>query len=210
MRDIPFEVIASWPIPNYENPPTRGNALIIVNSIFIGLTILAVGLRVYVRTTVNRWVGADDYCIIIALVFAIGLAVSVLLANVSYGWDRHVWDIRLELIASTFLLIPLTSWSALIGMTLESYQIAFTTKCVFALAAMFTRMSLMLFYYRLVKDSGMHKYRMVIHASQVFSVIVGLFLCFLTIWQCKYVQVQILAGLVLTNAGRSKHSGHFR
>lgn len=97
-----------------------------------------------------------------------------------------MWDIRLELIPSSFCIYLHALRTGLTIVT-ESYQIAFTTKCVFGMAAMFTRMSLMLFYYRLVKDSGMHKYRMVIHASQVFSVIVGVFIVFLTIWQCKYV-----------------------
>ena len=53
------------------------------------------------------------------------------------------------------------------------------------MAAMFTRMSLLLFYYRLVKDSGLHKFRMFIHAFNIFSVTVGAALVLVTIWQCK-------------------------
>ncbi|OAL56539.1 hypothetical protein IQ07DRAFT_554538 [Pyrenochaeta sp. DS3sAY3a] len=67
MRLPPVEVLLSWPTPNYENPITRGNALIIVNSIFISLATLTL--------------------------FTIGLTAVVLLANQDFGWDRHVYDI---------------------------------------------------------------------------------------------------------------------
>jgi hypothetical protein len=45
MRLPPADVFLSWPSPNYENPKTRGDALLIVNSVLIGLTIVTVGLR---------------------------------------------------------------------------------------------------------------------------------------------------------------------
>ncbi|KAF2101222.1 hypothetical protein NA57DRAFT_33665, partial [Rhizodiscina lignyota] len=166
MHYFPPEVIESWPIPNYVDPSTRGTSLIIVNGVFIGITLVAVGLRVYARVFVSHWFGVDDWCIVFALLLAIGMTVSVLLANINYGWDRHVWDIRLENIA-------------------PSFQIAFATKIIFSLAAMFTRISLLLFYYRLVKDSGLHRFRMVIHVFLGFSVAVGLALALLTVWQCK-------------------------
>jgi hypothetical protein len=45
MRLPPAEILLSWPSPNYENPKTRGDALLIVNSVLIGLTVITVGLR---------------------------------------------------------------------------------------------------------------------------------------------------------------------
>lgn len=50
---------------------------------------------------------------------------------------------------------------------------------------MFTRLSLTLFYYRLVKDSGMHKFRLAIHAALVFGIIVGFASVLFTIFQCR-------------------------
>ena len=99
MHNFPPEVIASWPTPNYDNPVTRGNGLIIVNAVFISLTVIAVALRVYARVFVSHWFGADDWCIIFAVIFAIGMTVCVLLAETQYGWNRHVWDVRLDMIA---------------------------------------------------------------------------------------------------------------
>jgi hypothetical protein len=45
MRLPPSDVLESWPTPNYQNPETRGDALLIVNSVLIGLTVITVALR---------------------------------------------------------------------------------------------------------------------------------------------------------------------
>lgn len=68
MRLPPTEVLLSWPTPNYDNPITRGNALVVVNSVFIGLVIITVGLRLYTRLKIKRWFGLDDVFILLALV----------------------------------------------------------------------------------------------------------------------------------------------
>jgi hypothetical protein len=68
MRLPPVDVLLSWPTPNYENPVTRGNALVIVNSIFIGFVVITVGLRLYTRLVIKRWFGIDDVFILLALV----------------------------------------------------------------------------------------------------------------------------------------------
>ena len=68
MRNIPPEVILSWPTPNYTNPETRGNALVVINSILIIVVAIVVALRLYVRLVVKRWFGTDDALIILALV----------------------------------------------------------------------------------------------------------------------------------------------
>jgi hypothetical protein len=68
MRDIPIQVLAHFPIPNYKNPETRGPALIYINGILIGITIGLVLLRIYTRVFIKRRMGADDWFIIIAAV----------------------------------------------------------------------------------------------------------------------------------------------
>lgn len=68
MRTIPPEVLLSWPTPNYTNPVTKGNALVVVNSIFIVLVVIVVGLRLYTRIWIKRWFGLDDVFIVLALV----------------------------------------------------------------------------------------------------------------------------------------------
>lgn len=68
MRDIPIEVLAHFPLPNYNNPKTRGPALLYINGILIGITVVFVFLRVYTRVFIKRWMGADDWLILIATV----------------------------------------------------------------------------------------------------------------------------------------------
>jgi hypothetical protein len=68
MRNIPLDVLLTFPIPNYHNPVTRPPTLIIVNVIFLVVVFAAVVLRVYTRMQVKRWFGLDDIFIIIALV----------------------------------------------------------------------------------------------------------------------------------------------
>lgn len=61
-------MILTWPTPNYVDPPTRGDALLIVNSILIALVVIVVGLRMYTRLIIKRWFGLDDIFILVALV----------------------------------------------------------------------------------------------------------------------------------------------
>ena len=61
-------MLLSWPTPNYANPVTRGDALLIVNSVLIALVVITVGLRLYTRLIIKRWFGLDDVFILLALV----------------------------------------------------------------------------------------------------------------------------------------------
>ncbi|KAF2738484.1 hypothetical protein EJ04DRAFT_549959 [Polyplosphaeria fusca] len=168
MRAIPIEVILSWPAPNYTDPVTRGNALIIVNAIFISLVIIVVTLRLYTRMFIKRWFGSDDICIILALITTVGLTVTVLLANVSYGWNRHVYDIPFNKIEPTL-------------------KIAMAAKLLFTVASTFTRLSLLFFYYRLITDAGKDFFKWVLHASVTFVALIGIGFFFLGIFLCNPV-----------------------
>jgi hypothetical protein len=68
VRIIPLSVLETWPTPNYTNPETRGSTLVIVNAVFIALTIFVVFARLYTRCFINRWFGVDDIFIVLALV----------------------------------------------------------------------------------------------------------------------------------------------
>ena len=88
MQLPPTDVLLSWPTPNYDNPVTRGPALVIVNSIFISLAIITVAARIYTRIVIKRWFGIDDVFILLALLFTLGLTAVVILANQRFGWNR--------------------------------------------------------------------------------------------------------------------------
>ncbi|KAH7078288.1 hypothetical protein FB567DRAFT_131994 [Paraphoma chrysanthemicola] len=169
MRLPPADVILSWPPPNYDDPITRGNALVIVNSIFIVFVVITVGLRLYTRLVIKRWFGIDDVFILLALLFTIGLTAIVLLANQRYGWDRHVWDIRFD------QFVPAS-------------KIAMTSKVVFTAAASFTRLSLHCFYYRVIRDTGKTWFKWLIHANVVYTLGILVSFTFLAIFQCTPVR----------------------
>lgn len=154
MQLPPLSIILSWPAPNYTNPQTRGDALLIVMIIFSILVFLAVTGRLYTRIFVKKWFGWDDAMIVLAFIFAISLNAVVLLANREYGWDRHVWDVRPDKIQNANI-------------------VAFVSKMLFVEASTMTRMSLLCFYHRLVKDTEIKWFRWILHAGMSFVVGVG-------------------------------------
>ncbi|RMY96372.1 hypothetical protein D0861_00224 [Hortaea werneckii] len=153
MRLPPLSVITTWPVPNYTHPSTHGRALLITNLLLIALVLLAVLGRLYARLIIKRWYGADDSMIVLACVATVGMNTVVILANERYGWNRHIYDIPPAMIA-------------------EAGKIAFVAKLAFVFAATFTRLSLIAFYYRLVKDSGLKWFKGVLHASLAWTVAV--------------------------------------
>ncbi|EOA81748.1 uncharacterized protein SETTUDRAFT_98807 [Exserohilum turcica Et28A] len=139
MQLPPVSVILSWPTPNYHDPVTRGPALVIINSIFVTIATLTL--------------------------FTLGLTTVVLLANKSYGWNRHIWD------------IPFTQF-------VPTAKIAMTAKVVFTAAATFTRLSLHCFYYRLVSESQKSWFKWLVHFNVLYTLCIFISFTFLSIFIC--------------------------
>lgn len=64
----PPSVIASWPTPNYVDPPTKGKGLFALSLILCIVAIILVGARLYVRGRMQRQLGFDDLFLAIGLV----------------------------------------------------------------------------------------------------------------------------------------------
>ncbi|KAI8407108.1 hypothetical protein FOFC_12542 [Fusarium oxysporum] len=94
MRNPPLEVVASWPPPNYDNPVHRGPTLLIVEVTIMSVAILTLMARLYVRIFKVNKHGLDDWLMLAAMVFGIGVTVCVILAAQLYGWNIHVWDLK--------------------------------------------------------------------------------------------------------------------
>jgi hypothetical protein len=77
---------------------------------------------------------------------------------------------------------------------------------LYAVAACFTRQSLLLFYYRLVQDGSMKLYRRAIHVASVYSVVTMLALVILTLNQCAWVPLIYLTCSELTDFFHQSHS----
>jgi hypothetical protein len=74
MISAPASVVSTWPAPNYSDPQTLGNSIVVVNALLLTLMVVSLGLRLYVRVKLTRWYGWDDSLICVA-------AVSFLLAK---------------------------------------------------------------------------------------------------------------------------------
>jgi hypothetical protein len=68
MRQPPLDVILSWPKPNYVDPETRGDALLVVNVLFLAICFIAVAARLWARLRILHSAGLDDLLITIAMV----------------------------------------------------------------------------------------------------------------------------------------------
>lgn len=137
--------------------------------LFSILVFFAVFGRYYSRIIIKKWFGWDDAMITLAFVFTIGMNATVMLANRRYGWDRHVWDVKPTLYQNASI-------------------VAFAAKLLYVEAATCTRMSLIFFYYRLVRDSGIAWFAWVLHASMFFVVGLGIAFTLLGIFLCVPVQ----------------------
>jgi hypothetical protein len=171
MRDIPLSVYREWPSPNYKDPSTRGNALLVINIIFLTLVTLSIAIRLWSRFKVKYQSGMDDVMIVLAYVFTIGMTAVVLLANRNYGWNRHLWDVPVHMIE-------------------EANRIAFVAKIMFTLASSFTRLSLIFLYYRLIRDTNLRWYSWALHSSLAFNVMIIISFVLLVVFTCMYVSTR--------------------
>ncbi|KAK8093403.1 hypothetical protein PG997_000088 [Apiospora hydei] len=89
----PLSVIATWPHPNYTDPPTRGPELFITEVTTLSVALVCLALRLYVRVYQLRKAWWDDWVMVAAGVCCAATTVDVILATKFYGWDRHVWDV---------------------------------------------------------------------------------------------------------------------
>jgi len=89
--NLPLSEVALLPPPNSQDPVLRGPADTVVCVIFLSLALISVGIRLHIRWKQGTMY-ADDWCIIVGLVFTIAMGVCVLLTFNIYYFDRHIWD----------------------------------------------------------------------------------------------------------------------
>ena len=123
MRDIPLKVYASWPAPNYVNPVTRGNELLITNIILITLVTFSIVIRIISRLKQAR-PGIDDVFIFIAYIFTIGLTIVVIMgALVLEKWKV----LALALVVGGFLSVAVLDPVGTVGPILSAFRETLTS-----------------------------------------------------------------------------------
>ncbi|KAK7453090.1 integral membrane protein [Colletotrichum acutatum] len=140
MRIPPIDVLIHWPRPNYINPENRGPGLLIIEMVFLGIAMICLCLRMYIRIVKIRQTWWDDWLMVAGMVFCIGVTICVILGNLDannpqlatqlYGWNLHVWDVPLSLIK-------------------QSRQISMAAQTLFLFASGLSKLSILASYLRL-------------------------------------------------------------
>lgn len=165
MQMPPINVLESWPTPNYIDPVMRGPANIIVVAIFFPLALLTVGIRIYTRIRLSRSFGVDDWFIIATLFPTTTYAIFTLVAELHFGWNRHIWDVQLDTIT--------------IGL-----KIIMATEILFCFATSLTKISMLTLTYRLVANSSTLLSKVIIGAITLVSA-QGVTFCLGVLLQCR-------------------------
>ncbi|KAI1738012.1 hypothetical protein F4680DRAFT_426821 [Xylaria scruposa] len=115
--------------PNFNDPFNRGPIYIIIASIFLALPTIFVGIRLWARIVIQRSPWWDDLACVLALLLQASY-IGICIWLCFHGVGKHLWNVRLE----DFLrLIP------------PGRVLADITE----LSIGFTKLALLLFYYRL-------------------------------------------------------------
>ncbi|KAH7384004.1 hypothetical protein BKA66DRAFT_570191 [Pyrenochaeta sp. MPI-SDFR-AT-0127] len=131
--NAPLEVILAWPKPNYVNPETRPNTILVLACVWGPLTLILVLARLWVRIFHQRNPGWDDWLMLAATPPTIVL--TVLFAIVcTNGFDRHIWDLNLFKDSKNIV---------------NSRKYVLAIECIFCVASGLIKVSILLFYRRL-------------------------------------------------------------
>ncbi|PYI15296.1 integral membrane protein [Aspergillus japonicus CBS 114.51] len=172
MRIPPASVLATWPTPNYVDPVTRGNYVLIVSVVLLSVAFVVTCLRLYTRLRITCTFGFDDILIIWALAFAIGMCAVTSIATENYGWTRHIWDIP-------------PSWLPAVNKLNLAFQM------LFSLSSSITKLSLLWFCKRLLGagSKGLYSsYNIVLIIGMVIVLICCLLFLFISIFQCSPIR----------------------
>ncbi|ESZ90857.1 hypothetical protein SBOR_8749 [Sclerotinia borealis F-4128] len=159
-----LEVLASWPAPNYVDPETRGNAVLIVNVILFPVALLIVLIRLYTRLQISKSFGLDDWLIAAAMLPSTTFAVLAILAEEAFQFNRHVWDLPTSQV--TFGL-----------------QYVMITQIVFTLAQTLTKCSMLALIYRILSNGK--RFKIFTIAATVIIAVQGMIYILVVIFQCR-------------------------
>ncbi|KAE9989461.1 hypothetical protein EG327_002653 [Venturia inaequalis] len=131
---IPLSAIALWPPANYEHPERRFGLAPFAFFMQILTTVVLAG-RIWARLTRRAGTfGADDVLIIFAWLFGTAFTAVSIYGIVDGGFDRHVWDVEQSLVVQA----GFAAWAA---------------EGLFLFSSSLTKISILLFYRRLVDRS---------------------------------------------------------
>ncbi|KAJ8612161.1 hypothetical protein MRB53_037551 [Persea americana] len=167
MRVVPASVRASWPAPNFEDPPSHGLALIWVTAFFFSLSTVAIVLRSYTRYSLLKYrFGLDDLFAILGYICLAVLSASLIDDGSKNGCQRHVWDVREDFWPEALKLVTISAVTC-------------------QLASTFIRSSLLCFYQRLIAKTNVVWTRRAILATHAWNGIMGFNGAIIMLFPCR-------------------------
>lgn len=169
------EIIASWPVPNYVDSETRGNGVLIVNTVLFTIALSVIVIRIYTRLRISKSFGLDDWLILAAMLPSTTFAVLAILAEESFHFDRHIWDVPLDRV-------------------IFGLQYVIITQIVFTVGQTLTKCSMLALYYRILSRG--ERFKMITIAASVIIAVQGTIFIIVTIFQCRLVDSHLDTRLV--------------
>ncbi|KAI4119441.1 MAG: hypothetical protein LQ338_007276, partial [Usnochroma carphineum] len=137
---------------NFENPQSRSSLTVIPSAAIVGITIILVFTRMYTKVYILKSVGWDDYTCMFATLSSV-VFLGFLMALYEFGFGVHQWDITYANLQSLMSkqhpdFVPVQE-----GKTLSA---------LWGPTMFFTKLSLLLLYYRIFAPDRLTKHFVVI------------------------------------------------
>ncbi|KAF1994090.1 hypothetical protein P154DRAFT_586904 [Amniculicola lignicola CBS 123094] len=158
------EDIASWPLPNFENPESRGPVVIGLTVFTMVFAVLFTGVRFYGKGVLRTALGMDDWIMLGATVFSIPVSVMAIV-SLKYGLGLHIWDQK--------------------GPQPIYYKMAFASDMLFPMACSLTKFSLCLTYLRLFPSRSN---KIFCYGLSIFVMSFTVACIFLMLFQCTPIR----------------------
>ncbi|KAI0535614.1 hypothetical protein GGR58DRAFT_529287 [Xylaria digitata] len=104
MKVPAFEVVASWPKPNYTDPESRAPIGKVIGSILLALVTIILAIRLYSRKRLTKGFGLDDTFICLAYFPAAAFTITGIITQERFQWGRHIWDVEPKFFSPNLLL----------------------------------------------------------------------------------------------------------
>ncbi|KAK6335741.1 hypothetical protein TWF730_003119 [Orbilia blumenaviensis] len=156
-----------WPAADLVDPKSRGPRLLSITTVFTTLALITVTLRIYTRARITRYMGWDDWFIMLAMAASFGLY-GLQIAAMNAGWYHHIWDVPYEKFVITKKARCLTG----IGLSIQS---------LYPWILGFVKISILLFYLRL---SVSPPFRLVVYITLGFMTVYTVASSLAILFQC--------------------------
>ncbi|KAL9620398.1 MAG: hypothetical protein Q9160_005098 [Pyrenula sp. 1 TL-2023] len=100
LAEIPAAMPPPGVMPDFNSPDNYKHRNIILHSVVLAISTVAVLVRLYTRAVIKRSIGVDDWFALLSWAFALEFSVVMAYAT-KWGFGMHMYDIRASEILDT-------------------------------------------------------------------------------------------------------------